>query len=77
MRTVEKIIQEHGGLDALKAKYIRIDNPPYMRLVIEYTGHYLVKPRLQRELKAFSKDWDKTIKEQGFLEVYKAILVAS
>jgi hypothetical protein len=38
MKTVERIIEMHGGLDALKTEPIRIENPPYMRLVIEYVG---------------------------------------
>ena len=38
MKTVAKIIALHGGLEALKAKYIRIENDPFMRLVIEYVG---------------------------------------
>ncbi len=38
MKTVAKIIALHGGLEALKAKYIRIENPPFMRLVIEHIG---------------------------------------
>jgi len=38
MKTVEQIIKGRGGLDALKSKYIRIENPGYMRLVIEHVG---------------------------------------
>ena len=38
MNTVKQIIQEHGGLAALRADYIRIENPPYERLVIEALG---------------------------------------
>jgi hypothetical protein len=38
MKTIETIIKNHGGLDALKEKYVRIENPGYMRLVIEYVG---------------------------------------
>src|SRR3972149_5675332 len=38
MKTIETIIKSHGGLDALKEKYIRIENEPYMRLCIEYVG---------------------------------------
>lgn len=38
MKTIETIIKHHGGLDALKEKYIRIENEPYMRLCIEYVG---------------------------------------
>lgn len=42
MPTVEKIIEAHGGMDWLKegplSNYIRLENPPYMRLVIEHIG---------------------------------------
>lgn len=38
MKTVWEIIQLFGGLDALKKKYIRIENRGYMPLVIEYVG---------------------------------------
>src|SRR3990172_5364481 len=38
MKTVEQIIKSHGGLEALKENYIRIENEPYMRLCIEYVG---------------------------------------
>lgn len=39
MKTVAKIIETFGGLDWLKAgNYIRLENEPYMRLVIEYVG---------------------------------------
>jgi len=37
MKTVAKIIEHYGGLKWLRqpGKYIRLENPPYMRLVIE------------------------------------------
>ena len=40
MKTVAKIIEAHGGLEWLRqpGNYIRLENPPYMRLVIEYIG---------------------------------------
>jgi hypothetical protein len=38
MKTVEKIIELFGGLEYLKRDYIRLENEPYMRLVIEYVG---------------------------------------
>ena len=40
MKTVAKIIETYGGLEWLRkpGNYIRLDNPPYMRLVIEYVG---------------------------------------
>jgi len=38
MKNVICIVKAHGGIEALKRASIRIDNPPYMRLCIEYTG---------------------------------------
>jgi len=40
MKTVSKIIESHGGLQWLRqsGNYIRLENPPYMWLVIEYIG---------------------------------------
>ena len=38
MKTVAKIIESFGGLDWLADNYIRLENPPYMRLVIERIG---------------------------------------
>ncbi len=38
MKTVAKIIEHFGGMEALRQKHIRLENPPYMRLVIEYVG---------------------------------------
>jgi hypothetical protein len=35
MKTIETMIREAGGLEAVRQNYIRIENPPYMRLVIE------------------------------------------
>ncbi|MBI4659727.1 MAG: hypothetical protein HY735_12875, partial [Verrucomicrobia bacterium] len=130
MKTIAKIIALHGGLAALREDYIRIENEPFMRLVIEHVGeglsgkplisvaHYgelngdamrdpdmtfeiaeidgvtnfhpityqndylgvyqeavwvsdgklLARPRLIRELASFARQWDRNIKEQGFLE---------
>ena len=135
MQTVERIIKDRGGLDALKLNYIRIENPGYMRLVIEYVGqgprglpmvsvaHYseqngdamrdpeivfevyqftapgadmewdwlpisiqqdylgsydvivwkdgaqtLTRPKLAKDVLAFSRTWDRNIKAQGFLK---------
>jgi hypothetical protein len=39
MRTVEQIVLLHGGLKALKAEYIKIENKPFQRLVIEAIGN--------------------------------------
>lgn len=38
METVQAIIDRHGGIEALKENYIRIENEPYMPLVIEWVG---------------------------------------
>jgi hypothetical protein len=38
MKTVAKIIDLFGGLEWLRDNCIRLENPPYMRLVIEYVG---------------------------------------
>ena len=38
METVQAIIDRHGGIEALKDSYIRIENEPWMRLVIEWIG---------------------------------------
>ena len=38
MKTVQGIIEAHGGIEGLKRQYLRIERPGYMRLVIEYIG---------------------------------------
>ena len=38
MKTVAKIIAAYGGLERLRGNYIRLENPPFMRLVVEYIG---------------------------------------
>ena len=38
MKTIERMIKEHGGLAAVQANYLSIENPPYMRLVVEIVG---------------------------------------
>lgn len=38
MKTVATIIELFGGPEALRQNPIRLENPPYMRLVIEYIG---------------------------------------
>ena len=38
MKTVARIIELFGGLESLRQQCIRLENPPYMRLVIEYIG---------------------------------------
>ena len=38
MKNIQQIIETHGGLAAVQANYLRIENPPFMRLVIEVVG---------------------------------------
>ena len=38
MKNIQTMIEEHGGLAAVQANYLRIENPPFMRLVIEVVG---------------------------------------
>ena len=38
MHHVQKMIEQHGGLAAVQQNYLRIENPPFMRLVIEVIG---------------------------------------
>lgn len=47
MEAVSEIITKFGGLDALKGDgyYIRLENPPYMRLVIEEVGPGVADPK--------------------------------
>ena len=35
MKHVQEIIEAHGGLAAVQQNYLRLENPPYMRLVFE------------------------------------------
>jgi len=35
MKHVQEMIETHGGLAAVKRNYLRIENPPFMRLVVE------------------------------------------
>ena len=124
MKTVARIIERFGGLERLRDNPIRLENPPYMRLVIEHIGtgprglpaisvaHYyeqngdlmrdpemvfevspdgwepvsyrqdnlgvyqeavvvdngqtILRPRLIRELKAFARQWDRNLAQQGW-----------
>lgn len=38
MQHVQEMIQAHGGLSAVQRNYLRIENPPFMRLVVEVVG---------------------------------------
>jgi hypothetical protein len=127
MRNVQKIIDTRGGMEALKRKFIRLEVPGFMRLVIEHIGtgprggelvsvaHYgeqngdpmrdpeivfevsagqwhpvsiqmdyvgsyreavsvgedgkvFVRPPEVREIQAFTRIWDRNLKQQGFVD---------
>lgn len=138
MKTVAMIIEAHGGLVWLRqpGNYIRLENAPYMRLVIEYVGdgprgmpaiavaHYyeqngdamrdpevvfevnadawqsadwcpvsfrqdnldiyqeavfvgdndkvMIRPKMVQHLKAFARQWDRNIEQQGFLKAVQS-----
>jgi hypothetical protein len=38
MKYVQQMIDQHGGFEAVRARYLRLENPPFMRLVIEVIG---------------------------------------
>jgi hypothetical protein len=38
MKTIQKLIDLHGGFEAVKTHYLSLENLPYMRLVIEVIG---------------------------------------
>ena len=38
MQHVQQMIDQHGGFEALRENYLRLENEPYMRLVIETIG---------------------------------------
>ena len=137
MQNIQQMISEHGGLAAVQSSYLSIENPPFMRLVIEVispvfpngtcelsVAHYgqqngdamrdpevtfLVTPKehgqwqwqpltflndyvgvyqvaaeydnfgqlrvrdakLTRELSDFVTEWDRNIKQQGFIEAFR------
>jgi hypothetical protein len=134
MKHVQQMIDQHGGFEAVRIRYLRLENPPFMRLVIEviggpypngayeasvahyaeqngdamrdpeitflvvpsaesttwtpltyensYLGTYQVvaevnreglivvkQPRVMNDLRDFANQWDRNLKEQGFLGV--------
>jgi hypothetical protein len=136
MKHIQRMIDQHGGFEAVRTRYLRLENPPFMRLVIEVIGgpypngayelsiaHYseqngdamrdpeitfLVVPAEQsttwtpltyensylgayqvvaevnreglikvkqsqwmKELRSFAKQWDRTLKAQGFMEAFQ------
>ncbi len=38
MKHVQQMIDQHGGYEAVRTRYLRLENPPFMRLVIEVIG---------------------------------------
>ena len=38
MKHIQQMIDQHGGYEAVRTRYLRIENPPFMRLVIEVIG---------------------------------------
>jgi hypothetical protein len=136
MQHIQQMIDQHGGFEAVRTRYLRLENPPFMRLVIEVIGgpypngayevsvaHYaeqngdamrdpeitflvvpaeqgttwtpltfensylscyqvvasvssagLIEPRepaLMRDLRDFATQWDRNLKQQGFMAVFE------
>lgn len=136
MQHIQRMIDQHGGFEAVRTCYLRLENPPFMRLVIEVIGgpypngayevsvaHYaeqngdamrdpeitflvapaeqgttwtlltfensylscyqvvaqvkptgLVEardPALMRDLRDFATQWDRNLKQQGFMAVFE------
>jgi hypothetical protein len=38
MQHIQQMIDQHGGFEAVRNRYLRLENPPLMRLVIEVIG---------------------------------------
>ena len=38
MKQIQQMIDQHGGFEAVRTRYLRLENPPFMRLVIEVIG---------------------------------------
>jgi hypothetical protein len=136
MQHIQQMIDQHGGFEAVRTRYLRLENPPFMRLVIEVIGgpypngayeisiaHYseqngdamrdpeitflvvpaeqgttwtpltfensylgcyqvvssvssagLIEPRepaIMRDLRDFATQWDRNLKQQGFMAVFE------
>jgi hypothetical protein len=136
MKHIQQMIDQHGGFEAVRTRYLRLENPPFMRLVIEVIGgpypngayevsvaHYaeqngdamrdpeitflvapaeqgttwtpltfensylgcyqvvaqvasagVIEPRepaLMRDLRDFATQWDRNLKQQGFMAVFE------
>jgi hypothetical protein len=38
MKHIQQMIDQHGGFEAVRTRYLRLENLPFMRLVIEVIG---------------------------------------
>ena len=38
MKHIQRMIDQYGGFEAVRTRYLRLENPPFMRLVIEVIG---------------------------------------
>jgi hypothetical protein len=38
MQNIQTMIDQHGGFEAVRTRYLRLKNQPFMRLVIEVIG---------------------------------------
>ena len=38
MKHIQQMIDQHGGFEAVRTRYLRLENPPLMRWVIEVIG---------------------------------------
>ena len=38
MKNIQRMIEERGGFEAVRENYLRLENPPFMRLVVEVIG---------------------------------------
>ena len=38
MKNIQRMIEERGGYEAVRENYLRLENPPLMRLVVEVIG---------------------------------------
>ena len=38
MKHIQRMIDQHGGFEAVRTRYLRLENPTFMRLVIEVIG---------------------------------------
>ncbi len=38
MKNIQRMIEERGGYEAVRENYLRLENPPFIRLVVEVIG---------------------------------------